>query len=244
MPAKVGANASAHAEPSPAYGRQVDRSRIAELGALLGDETRVQLLTLLLDARASTVGELARASHVALSTASEHLARLHGAGLVEVQAQGRHRYYRLAGPEVAGLLETMQALAGPGPAAALAGHGAGQPLAAGSDLLRAASRTPSELRFARTCYDHLAGRLAVVLHGALITDADGGPALAPGAPAALALLGVSDTGPRAAAGRGCLTAWTGPSAGRTWPARSARRYSPACWTAACWSAAARPARCG
>ena len=195
MPAKVGANASAHAEPSPAYGRQVDRSRIAELGALLGDETRVQLLTLLLDARASTVGELARASHVALSTASEHLARLHGAGLVEVQAQGRHRYYRLAGPEVAGLLETMQALAGPGPAAALAGHGAGKPLAAGSDLLRAASRTPSELRFARTCYDHLAGRLAVVLHGALITDADGGPALAPGAPAALALLGVSDTRP-------------------------------------------------
>lgn len=65
---------------------------------------------MLLDGRASTVGELARARHVALSTASEHLARLHDAGLVQVQAQGRHRYYRLAGPEVAGLLETMQAL--------------------------------------------------------------------------------------------------------------------------------------
>ena len=70
----------------------------------------MQLLTLLLDGRASTVGELARASHVALSTASGHLARLHDAGLVGVQAQGRHRYYRLAGPEVAGLLEAMQAL--------------------------------------------------------------------------------------------------------------------------------------
>ncbi len=73
------------------------RSRIAELGALLGDDTRAQLLTLLLDGRGSTVGELARASHVALSTASEHLSRLHGAGLVRVHAQGRHRYYRLAG---------------------------------------------------------------------------------------------------------------------------------------------------
>ena len=69
----------------------------------------MQLLTLLLDGRASTVGELARASHVALSTASGRLARLHDAGLVGVQAQGRHRYYRLAGPEVAGLLEAMQA---------------------------------------------------------------------------------------------------------------------------------------
>jgi DNA-binding transcriptional ArsR family regulator len=171
------------------------RSRIAELGALLGDPTRAQLLTLLLDGRAATVGELARASHVALSTASEHLARLHVAGLVEAQAQGRHRYYRLAGPQVAGLLETMQALPAPGSADTQAGRGARQPLAAGSDALQAASRTPSELRFARTCYDHLAGSLAVTLHDLLITDNDGLPELAPAAPAALTLLGVSDTRP-------------------------------------------------
>jgi DNA-binding transcriptional ArsR family regulator len=195
MPANVGMNASAHAEPSPAYSRRVSRSRIAELGALLGDETRVQLLTLLLDGRASTVGELARASHVALSTASEHLARLHEAGLVGVQPQGRHRYYRLAGPEVAGLLEAMQALPAPGAAGGPAGRDAGQPRAAGTDLLRAASTVPSELRFARTCYDHLAGSLAVVLHDLLIIDHDGAPALAPAAPAALARLGVSDTRP-------------------------------------------------
>jgi DNA-binding transcriptional ArsR family regulator len=176
----------------------VTRSRIAELGALIGDPTRAQLLTLLLDGRASTVGELARASHVALSTASEHLGRLHGAGLVEVQAQGRHRYYRLAGPEVAGLLEAMQALPAPGSASApetVADRGAGQPAAAGSDALQAASRTPSELRFARTCYDHLAGSLAVALHDLLITDHDGAPELAPAAPAALALLGVCDIRP-------------------------------------------------
>ena len=195
MLANVGANASAHAEPSPAYSRRVSRSRIAELGALLGDETRVQLLTLLLDGRASTVGELARASHVALSTASGHLARLHDAGLVGVQAQGRHRYYRLAGPEVAGLLEAMQALPVPGAAGDPAGRAAGRPRAAGSDLLRAASTVPSELRFARTCYDHLAGTLAVTLHDLLITGDDGAPALVPAAPAALALLGVSETRP-------------------------------------------------
>jgi DNA-binding transcriptional ArsR family regulator len=195
MLANVGMNASAHAEPSSAYSRQVSRSRIAELGALLGDETRVQLLTLLLDGRASTVGELTRASHVALSTASGHLARLHDAGLVGVQPQGRHRYYRLAGPEVAGLLEAMQALPDPAAAGGPAGCDAGQPRAAGSDLLRAASVVPSELRFARTCYDHLAGTLAVALHDLLITGDDGALALVPAAPAALALLGVSETRP-------------------------------------------------
>src|ERR1022692_598155 len=97
MPANVGGDASAHAEPWPAYLGQVSGSRIAELGALLGDATRARLLTILLDGRASTVGELARACHVALSTASGHLARLHDAGLVQVHPQGRHRYYRLAG---------------------------------------------------------------------------------------------------------------------------------------------------
>jgi len=168
----------------------VSRSRIAELGALLGDATRAQLLTLLLDGRGSTVSELARASHVALSTASEHLARLHEAGLVRVHAQGRHRYYRLAGAEVAGLLEAMHAL----PLPAAAGAAAGQPEALPRDALQPGSRTPAELRFARTCYDHLAGSLAVALHGLLIADDDDGtPELAPAAPAALAMLGVDDS---------------------------------------------------
>ena len=153
-------------------------SRIAELGALLGDPTRAGLLSLMMDGRASTVGELARASHVALSTASEHLTRLHEGGLVQAEKQGRYRYYRLAGPQVAGLLETIDTL----PLASQ--NGSVPPPGA------VASRTPHELRFARSCYDHLAGELAVALHDRLIRDDEGQLRLAPGAAEALGLLGV------------------------------------------------------
>ena len=153
-------------------------SRIAELGALLGDPTRAGLLSLMMDGRASTVGELARASHVALSTASEHLTRLSEAGLVVAERQGRYRYYRLAGPQVAGLLETMDTLP-------LASQNGSVP-AAGAVV----SRTPHELRFARSCYDHLAGSLAVALHDRLIRDDEGQLQLAPGAAEALGRLGV------------------------------------------------------
>jgi DNA-binding transcriptional ArsR family regulator len=155
-------------------------SRIAELGALLGDPTRAGLLSLMMDGRASTVGELARASHVALSTASEHLTRLSEAGLVAAEKQGRYRYYRLAGPQVAGLLETMDTL--PLPLASRDG-----PVAPAGAVV---SRTPHELRFARSCYDHLAGSLAVALHDRLIQDDEGQLRLAPGAAEALGLLGV------------------------------------------------------
>ena len=176
MSATVDSDASACAEASRAYSGRVSRSRIAELGALLGNTTRAQLLTLMLDGRGSTVGELARASHVALSTASEHLARLQSAGLVLVHAQGRHRYYRLAGPEVAGLLEVMDTLPVPGSADDAAGTGGPDSKPGG---VLPGSRTPAELRFARTCYDHLAGSLAVALHDLLIVgEDDGTPELA------------------------------------------------------------------
>jgi len=164
-------------------------SRIAELGALLGDPTRAGLLSLMMDGRASTVGELARASHVALSTASEHLTRLSEAGLVVAEKQGRYRYYRLAGPQVAGLLETMDTLP-------LASRSGSVPPAGA-----VASRTPHELRFARSCYDHLAGALAVALHDRLIRDDEGQLRLAPGAADALGVLGVDPEAVRPAGSR-------------------------------------------
>lgn len=71
--------------------------RLTRIGALLADETRARVLTVLTDGRARTGGELARYAGVAPSTASEHLSRLLDAGLVRVDAQGRHRYFQLAG---------------------------------------------------------------------------------------------------------------------------------------------------
>jgi DNA-binding MarR family transcriptional regulator len=106
------------------------------------------MLVALMDGRAHTGSELARHVGVAASTASEHLSKLLDASLVAVQPQGRHRYWRLAGPEVAELLETLGANA---PAKLLAGP-----------------RAPAILAYARTCYDHLAGQLAVELYDRLL----------------------------------------------------------------------------
>lgn len=134
-----------------------DAGALAAVAALVGHPTRAELLARMLDGRAHTVGELARHAGVALSTASEHLGRLVDGGLVEAVAQGRHRYHRLAGPEVAAALEHLQGLAaavGPAPV----------------------PRVPAALAFARTCYDHLAGTVAVAVHdrlvatGALVVD--------------------------------------------------------------------------
>jgi DNA-binding transcriptional ArsR family regulator len=126
-------------------------SDVVAIGRLLGDPTRVALLDALFDNRAYTVSELARHTSVAVSTASEHLARLLDCGLVTTEAQGRHRYYRLAGPDVATLLETVFEFA----------SDAARPI-------RRASRVPSDMAFARSCYDHLAGTVAVALADRLI----------------------------------------------------------------------------
>jgi DNA-binding transcriptional ArsR family regulator len=126
-------------------------SDVVAIGRLLGDPTRVALLDALFDNRAYTVSELARRTSVAVSTASEHLAKLLDGGLVITEAQGRHRYYRLAGPGVAALLETVFEFA-----------------AAADRPIRRASRVPSDMAFARSCYDHLAGTVAVALNDHLI----------------------------------------------------------------------------
>jgi DNA-binding transcriptional ArsR family regulator len=124
---------------------------IAAVARLFGDDTRAAFCIALLDGRFWTAGELARGAEVAASTASEHLAQLVAGGVLEVVSQGRHRYFRLASPEIAAALE---ALAVVSPAARVR-------------TLRqdVASRA---LRNGRTCYDHLAGRLGVALTDALI----------------------------------------------------------------------------
>ncbi|KJY38182.1 winged helix-turn-helix domain-containing protein [Streptomyces sp. NRRL S-495] len=154
---------------------------LARLAALLADPTRAAFCTALLDGRAWTAGELARHAGVAPSTASEHLSRLIDGGLLAEERQGRHRYVRLAGPEVATLIEDLSSFTSPagtpgGPSAGTPGG----PSATGSPAprsLRESTRLSAEAR-ARTCYDHLAGRLGVtvgdaVLARGLVTEEDG-----------------------------------------------------------------------
>ncbi len=117
----------------------------------MGEPARAAMLVALMDARSRPAGELARLAGIRPSTASGHLQRLTDGGLIRVSASGRNRYYSLAGPEVARAVEALQALA---PA---------QPV----NSLRAA-RTGTALAFARTCYDHLAGELAVELANTLV----------------------------------------------------------------------------
>jgi DNA-binding transcriptional ArsR family regulator len=144
-----------------------DISRMASVAALLGDPARANILTALLDGRALTAKELAFAARVTPQTASGHLARLTDACLLAAEKQGRHRYFRLASPLVGQMLESVMAVAGPEP--------------------RLTSwRGGEALRTARTCYDHLAGRIAVALADAL-ADAghialshDGGEVTEPG----------------------------------------------------------------
>ncbi|MCF6476452.1 helix-turn-helix transcriptional regulator [Nonomuraea sp. MG754425] len=119
---------------------------IAPVAALIADPTRAAILTALLGGKALAAGELARMSGVSAATASAHLAKLLDGRLVDVVPQGRHRYYRLAGHEIAEVLE------------ALAGISARPPVRS----LRQ-SRQARLLEEARTCYDHLAGRAGVSL---------------------------------------------------------------------------------
>src|ERR1700761_3167181 len=85
----------------------LNQSRLAEIGALIGDPGRANMLDALMDGRALTARELAGAAGVAPQTASGHLSKLVEAGLIAMQQQGRHRYHRLASAEVAHLLESI-----------------------------------------------------------------------------------------------------------------------------------------
>ncbi|MFF8276416.1 ArsR/SmtB family transcription factor [Streptomyces lateritius] len=126
---------------------------LAALAALFADETRAAFLLALLDGRAWTAGELARHAGVAPSTASEHLGRLVGGGVLAEERQGRHRYVRLADPGIAHLVEELAARAEPAVKEA-------------PRNLRAASAGRAMAR-GRTCYDHLAGRLGITITEAM-----------------------------------------------------------------------------
>jgi DNA-binding transcriptional ArsR family regulator len=126
---------------------------LAGLAALIGDPARANILTALMSGMALTAGELAREANVAAPTASAHLARLKEARLVVMEVQGRHRYFRLAGQDVAGALEGLMELA-----------------ARTGRLRTRPGPRDQALRDARVCYDHLAGRAGVAMHEAFVSQ--------------------------------------------------------------------------
>lgn len=143
---------------------------IAEIAALAGDPARANILSALMNGGRSSAGELAYAAHVTAQTASAHLAKLVAAGLLADEREGRNRYFRLASPAVARMLEQIMAVA-----------------VARAPRYRPAWMRDERLRTARTCYDHLAGRLGVALadslaaRGHVVLDDDGGEVTETGA---------------------------------------------------------------
>ncbi|MEI2416565.1 winged helix-turn-helix domain-containing protein [Orrella sp. JC864] len=140
--------------PRPA---SLNVASFAQTAALIGELARANMLLALMDGRALTAAELARVAGITPQTASAHLARLAQAGLLAMQRQGRHRYHRLASPEVARMIESVMAVAA-GP----------QPPGAAPPRLPVPGPRDAALRYARTCYDHLAGTLAVTLADRLV----------------------------------------------------------------------------
>ena len=130
-----------------------DGPNIVNIAALIGDHARAAMLTALMSGEALTATELATEASITKQTASSHLAKLKDAGLVSVASQGRHRYFRLAAPDVALLLENLMGIA----------------QRTGATRIRPGPRDP-ELRKARICYDHLAGDLAVFIYDAFLTN--------------------------------------------------------------------------
>jgi DNA-binding transcriptional ArsR family regulator len=124
--------------------RQADDAA-ARIASAIGEPARARILYSLMDGRARTATELAVVAEVGPSTASVHLNRLANERLVRVVTQGKHRFYSLAGANVASVLEGLSVLAG-------------------GRRYKFVPSTPISLRAARTCYDHLAGTLAVALH--------------------------------------------------------------------------------
>jgi len=121
---------------------------VSEIAAAIGEPARARILYCLMDGHARTSTELAVVAGVSPSTASVHLHRLKTAHLVKVLVQGKHRYYSLEGSDVAHALESLSVLAG-------------------GTRDKFVPNTPTRLCTARTCYDHMAGKIGVSLHDRL-----------------------------------------------------------------------------
>lgn len=121
---------------------------VAAVAAAMSDPSRVKMLCALMDGRAWTATELSAVADVSASTASAHLNKLLTSQLINCLSQGRHRYFRLAGQDIAQLIEMMMGVSW-------------------RRVTPPVTRTPVALRRARTCYDHLAGELAVKIYDAL-----------------------------------------------------------------------------
>jgi DNA-binding transcriptional ArsR family regulator len=127
------------------------RADIASIGSLLADDARASMILTLLGGDAIPAGELARRAGVSPSGASAHLKRLHEGGLITQERAGRHRYFRLASPELAEALESLARVAPTRPVSSFR-----------------ESEGTRALKRARTCYDHLAGELGVGVADALV----------------------------------------------------------------------------
>lgn len=128
---------------------------IAEIGALVGDPARANMLEALLDRRALTARELALRAGIAPQTASGHLAKMITAGLITMEQHGRHHYHSLASSEIARMLEGLQQVAST------------QNIKHAGRTMRTGPRDAA-MRVARGCYDHMAGHLAVSLSDAML----------------------------------------------------------------------------
>ncbi len=126
---------------------------LAKVASIIGNPSRAAMLSALLGGQSLLASELARIASISPQTASAHLAKMMQAGLIGQEAQGRHRYYRLANPEVGQALESLNVIAPMKPVRSLR-----------------ESQQLQSLRFARTCYDHLAGQVGVAVADALLNQ--------------------------------------------------------------------------
>lgn len=166
---------------------------IARIASLVGDPARANMLNALMGGTALTASELAMEAGVSLPTASSHLGKLLEGGLLTVASQGRHRYYGLAGPQVAGMIEAITGVAA----------------SVGPQRVRPGPRDAA-MRVARVCYDHLAGEQAVAMLDRLVDKhillrEDKEIRLGPAAASHFAAIGIDVyTKPRRPVCRACL----------------------------------------